>query len=63
MSATVPREALRAWRHRGLDDAFAHRPSAVETARSRHGELAAIAYLQGWKMGAFRRRSIEEAKR
>ena len=48
----VDRATLNAWRLRGRGDAFAHRPSAIETARARHGEKAAEAYLAGWRIGA-----------
>lgn len=44
-------DAVRGWRKRGRDDAFARRPSAVAVARGRHGEKAARAYLAGWRLG------------
>jgi hypothetical protein len=43
--------ALRAWHVRGHEDAFKHRPSAIETARTRHGEAAASGYARGWRIG------------
>jgi hypothetical protein len=43
--------ALRAWHRRGHDDAFKQRPTAVETARIRHGHAAATTYAHGWRLG------------
>ena len=47
----APAGVLKAWRHRGREDAFKRRASAAVLARERHGPAAENAYLTGFRLG------------
>jgi len=44
-------KARKAWHSRGYNDGLRGRPSGVEIAWARGGELAATAYAEGYRLG------------